>query len=532
VPPAAAIHTVPIVGGDFEERALAQALDHQALNQAAASLYRDRFDSTPGIVYAAGVDHAYNLAKEFRAAGLKAEAVSGRTPPVKLAEILAAYERGEIDVLINAMLLAEGWNSPRATVCMHLAPTASKRVYQQRIGRIMRIHGRKEAGIVVDFVPKAATHNERVVSLHSLLDSDFYREGARVTPAPRRRQQRRARRKLSPASWLVPVTADVKRRLGVIMREWQRIDPRFLDEDEQRYWATIAGRNVRFDERVEFAKKFTEGGASKAALETFLSTCAAENSNRRLRMTALADRVSMRVDRADFDDLVTLVTQAPTWDKDRVQGVRILLQPGGLDTVAPLTPGPLDLHYRLDAFDLKLAFGPTDFVQVNAAINQSMVARAIELLEVVPTDRVLDLYCGLGNFTLPLARHAAEVVGVEGDAGLIGRARANAAANGISNAQFHVGDLSVAPDKTLPWMRGGYDKVLLDPPRVGAREVLSAVAHLAPRRLVYISCHTGSLARDLGVLTHELGFRLRAAGVLDMFPHTTHVESMAVLDRP
>jgi hypothetical protein len=258
--------------------------------------------------------------------GLKAEAVSGRTPPVKLAETLAAYERGEINVLINAMLLAEGWNSPRATVCMHLAPTASRRVYQQRIGRIMRMHPRKEAGIVVDFVPKAATHNERVVSLHSLLDSDFYREGARVTPAPRRRQQRRARRKLSPAPWLVPVTADVKRRLGVIMREWQRIDPRFLDEDEQRYWATIAGRNVRFDERVEFAKKFTEGGASKAALETFLSTCAAENSNRRLRMTALADRVSMRVDRADFDDLVTLVTQAPTWDKDRVQGVRILLR--------------------------------------------------------------------------------------------------------------------------------------------------------------------------------------------------------------
>ncbi len=326
VPPAAAIHTVPIVGGDFEERALAQALDHKALNQAAASLYRDRFDSTPGIVYAAGVEHAYNLAKEFRATGLKAEAVSGKTPPVKLAEVLAGYERGEIDVLINAMLLAEGWNSPRATVCMHLAPTASRRVYQQRIGRIMRIHPRKEAGVVVDFVPKAATHNERVVSLHSLLDSDFYREGARVTPAPRRRQQRRARRKLSPAPWLVPVTADVKRRLQVITREWQRVDPRFLDEDEQRYWATIAGRNVRFDERVEFAKKFTESGASRAALETFLATCAAENPNRRLRMTALADRVSMVVERADFDDLVTLVTQAPTWEKDRVQGVRTMLR--------------------------------------------------------------------------------------------------------------------------------------------------------------------------------------------------------------
>ena len=154
VPPAAAIHSVPIVGGDFEERALAAVLDHTALNQAAASLYRDRFDDTPGIVYAAGVDHAYNLAQEFRAAGLKAEAVSGRTPPVRLAETLAAYERGEINVLINAMLLAEGWNSPRATVVMHLAPTASRRVYQQRIGRIMRMHPRKEAGIVVDFVNK------------------------------------------------------------------------------------------------------------------------------------------------------------------------------------------------------------------------------------------------------------------------------------------------------------------------------------------------------------------------------------------
>src|SRR5687767_14378551 len=326
VPPAAAINSVPIVGGDFEERALAAALDHQALNQAAASLYRNRFDSTPGIVYAAGVDHAYNLAQEFRAAGLKAEAVSGRTPPVKLAETLASYERGEINVLINAMLLAEGWNSPRATVVMHLAPTASKRVYQQRIGRIMRTHPRKEAGIVVDFTPKSATHNDRVVSLHSLLEADFYREGARVTPAPRRRVQRRARRRLSPAPWLVPVTADVSRRLAVIQREWQRIDPKFLDEEEQRYWATIAGRQLRFDQRAEFAKKFTEGRASKPALETFLAVCAAENANRRLRMTALQDRVSMTVERADFDDLVTLVSQAPPWEKDRSAGVRILLR--------------------------------------------------------------------------------------------------------------------------------------------------------------------------------------------------------------
>jgi superfamily II DNA or RNA helicase len=326
VPPAAAIHSVPIIGGDFDEAELAKVLDHQALNQAAASLYRDRFDSTPGVVYAAGVDHAYNLAREFRSAGLKAEAVSGRTPPVKLAETLAAYERGEIDILINAMLLAEGWNSPRATVVMHLAPTASRRVYQQRIGRIMRLHPRKEAGIVVDFVHKSATHNDRVVSLHSLLDADFYREGARVTPAPRRRHQRRAKRKLAPAPWLVPVTPDVRRRLAVIQREWQRIDPRYLDEDEQRFWATIAGRNMRFEERTELVRKFTERGASKAALAQFLSTCAAENPNRRLRMIALSDRVSTPVERADFDDLVTLVTQAPTWEKDRLQGIRVVLR--------------------------------------------------------------------------------------------------------------------------------------------------------------------------------------------------------------
>jgi superfamily II DNA or RNA helicase len=331
VPPAAAVASVPIVGGDYDQEILAKVLDHTVINQAAASLYRDRFDQTPGIVYAAGVDHAYNLAREFRAAGLKAEAVSGRTPPVQLAETLAAYERGEINVLINAMLLAEGWNSPRATVCMHLAPTASRRVYQQRIGRIMRIHPRKEAGVVVDFVPDAATHNERTITLHSLLDADFYRPGARVTPAPRRRVQRRARRKLSPGPWLVPVTPDIRRRVAVITREWERVDPSKLAEDEQLLWARLAGRQVRFEERQHFAEKLAR--ASKECREAFLMSCAAENPNRRLRLSALGDRVAVTVDRADFDDLVTMVTSAPTWEKDRVQGVRILLRAIGEEKV-------------------------------------------------------------------------------------------------------------------------------------------------------------------------------------------------------
>jgi ribonuclease E len=324
VRPAAAISAVPIVGGDYDQELLAKVLDQEIFNQAAASLYRDRFDATPGIVYAAGVEHAYNLAREFRAAGLKAEAVSGRTPPVRLAETLAAYERGDINVLVNAQLLAEGWNSPRATVCMHLAPTASRRVYQQRIGRIMRLAPRKEAGVVVDFVDDAATHNDRTITIHSLLDSDFYRPGARVTPAPRRRIQRRAKRKLSPAPWLVPVTPDPRRRVAVITREWERVDPGRLAEDEQLLWARIAGRQVRFEERQAFAEKLAR--ASRECREAFLLSCAAENPNRRLRLSALGDRVAVSVDRADFDDLVTMVTSAPTWEKDRVQGIRVLLR--------------------------------------------------------------------------------------------------------------------------------------------------------------------------------------------------------------
>ena len=340
VPPAAAISSVPIVGGDYDQEALAKVLDHVLINQAAASLYRDRFDATPGIVYAAGVEHAYNLAREFRAAGLKAEAVSGRTPPVKLAETLAAYERGEINVLINAQLLAEGWNSPRATVCVHLAPTASRRVYQQRIGRIMRTQPRKEAGIVVDFVDPAATHNDRTITLHSLLEADFYRPGARVTPAPRRRVQRRARRKLSPASWLVPVTPDPRRRVAVITREWERVDPGRLADDEQQLWARIAGRQLRFDERQQFAEKLAK--ASRPCRETFLMSCAAENPNRRLRVSALGDRVAITVDRASFDDLVSMVTSAPTWEKDRIQGIRILLRAIAEGTV----DAPVDIISR------------------------------------------------------------------------------------------------------------------------------------------------------------------------------------------
>jgi 23S rRNA (uracil1939-C5)-methyltransferase len=170
-------------------------------------------------------------------------------------------------------------------------------------------------------------------------------------------------------------------------------------------------------------------------------------------------------------------------------------------------------------------------VQINGELNQQMVSKAVELLQVKPADKVLDLFCGLGNFSLPLARHAGHVVGVEGEAGLVARARENATRNGIANTEFFTANLMDEKPIRDPWATRPYDKVLIDPPRAGAKEVLPLIAKSGASRLVYISCHTGSLARDAGLLVNEHGFRLLAAGVMDMFPHTTHVESIAVFER-
>jgi 23S rRNA (uracil1939-C5)-methyltransferase len=215
---------------------------------------------------------------------------------------------------------------------------------------------------------------------------------------------------------------------------------------------------------------------------------------------------------------------------ETAQGVRLFLQPAGPESIVPLSGGATVLHYSLPEFEVSIEFQPADFIQVNGALNRAMIGRTLEVLEPAPGDSVLDLFCGLGNFSLPLARRVAAVVAVEGDAALVGRARANAERNGIGNASFHVADLfkDVAE---LPWARRAYDRVLLDPPRAGAREVLPVVSRSGARRVLYISCHPGSLARDAGLLVQEHGFRLSAAGVMDMFPHTTHVEAMAVFDR-
>lgn len=215
---------------------------------------------------------------------------------------------------------------------------------------------------------------------------------------------------------------------------------------------------------------------------------------------------------------------------EQERGVRFYLQSGGPATVRPLTePAPV-LSYALPEAGVVLQFEPGDFIQVNGAMNHLLVERAITLLAPGLGSRVLDLYCGLGNFTLALARRAAAVVGVEGDAGLVERARANARRNGIDNATFHATNLAVAPAPASAWLAGGITHVLLDPPRAGALELLPALAALGPERVVYVSCHPATLARDLGLLVHEHGFKLVAAGVADMFPQTAHVESIAVLE--
>jgi 23S rRNA (uracil1939-C5)-methyltransferase len=247
-----------------------------------------------------------------------------------------------------------------------------------------------------------------------------------------------------------------------------------------------------------------------------------------------------QIEFAAGDDSVALVFRhlQPLSDRDRdalagfghTHGFAIYLQPGGTSSVHPLWPEQPRLAFRIPDSDVELEFEPLDFVQVNAGMNRRMIALALELLDPQPHERVLDLFCGLGNFTLPLARRAGEAVGIEGDAGLLRRAGENAARNGIGNARFHVANL-FEDQRGAPWARTAWDKVLLDPPRAGADKVLEYLPGTATRRIVYVSCHPASLARDAGILVRQHGFRLALAGVMDMFPHTAHVESIALFER-
>ena len=202
------------------------------------------------------------------------------------------------------------------------------------------------------------------------------------------------------------------------------------------------------------------------------------------------------------------------------------LQPGGPESAQPFEPAQSALYYELPEFGVRIDFRPTEFTQVNFAVNRMLVSRAVRLLDPQPGERVADLFCGLGNFSLPLAKQGAQVIGFEGNRELVERARHNAAANGLV-AQFEAVDLFKNGISAF----GPFNKILIDPPREGAVEVVKALPDELPRRIVYVSCDPATLARDAGVLVHTKGFRLSAAGVANMFPHTAHVESIAVFDR-
>ena len=218
--------------------------------------------------------------------------------------------------------------------------------------------------------------------------------------------------------------------------------------------------------------------------------------------------------------------------------VWIWLQPKGIETVAPFYPETGKLCYRLPEFEIEMPFKPADFTQVNHMMNRALVSRAIRLLEVKDTDRVLDLFCGIGNFTLPLARKAKKVLGIEGLESLTTRAKSNAEHNGlVDKASFMQSDLFEVTTETIAsW--GKAERWLMDPPREGAMEICKALAELhisqselLPQRIVYVSCNPKTLARDVEILCHQAGYALSSAGIINMFPHTSHVESMAVFDR-
>ncbi|MEM7611926.1 MAG: 23S rRNA (uracil(1939)-C(5))-methyltransferase RlmD [Pseudomonadota bacterium] len=262
---------------------------------------------------------------------------------------------------------------------------------------------------------------------------------------------------------------------------------------------------------------------------------------------SIARRVpQVEVSVGDLDDgvLVAMILRVldPPNDADlgrlrvfsEAHDVWFMLQSGGPDSLevvardnAAEMPG---LRYRLPKFDLDMAFSANDFIQVNADMNEKMIAQAIDLLQIDGKDRVLDLYSGIGNFSLPIARSAAAVHGVEGAATLTERARQNAHGNGITNATFATADLSEA-ETVKALLREPWDLVLLDPARAGADVFAGLVDQLTARRIVYVSCHPGTLARDAGTIVNAWGWHLSAAGVMNMFPHTAHVESVAVFDR-
>jgi len=328
--------------------------------------------------------------------------------------------------------------------------------------------------------------------------------------------------KVTPQHWLEPLT-DAPwgyRRKGRLSVKWVEKKGKVLvgfREDDPRFVADLRVCHTllpQVGERIEALAALIGGLEAKRDIAQI--EIAADD-----RTVALVFRHLVPLHDGDRERLIAF---------GREHGLAILLQPKGPDSVHTLDPPTIDLKFGIPAADVELAFRPLDFIQVNAGMNQRMIAQALALLDPQPQQRVLDLFCGLGNFTLPIARLAGAVTGVEGEAGLVARAADNARLNGIDNATFHAADLSL-DQRALGWARADYDALLLDPPRSGAAAVLDYLPGKRTRRVVYVSCHPGSLARDAGILVERHGFELRRAGVMDMFPHTAHVESIALFER-
>jgi len=238
--------------------------------------------------------------------------------------------------------------------------------------------------------------------------------------------------------------------------------------------------------------------------------------------TALVFRHLAELSDADFEKLNAF---------SDMHNVSIYLQSGGPDTVTPIkSNNKRRLTYRLDDHNLVIEFNPTSFIQINAEINKAMINRVLDLLEPQSGESVLDLFCGLGNITLPLARHSGNVTGIEGENNLVEQAKLNARRNKISNVKFFMEDLSNI-DQQAAHINKSYQKIVLDPPRTGAQEIITALDLSNVSKLVYVSCNPATLARDAGILVKEKGLRLTQAGVMDMFPHTTHVESIALFEQ-
>jgi 23S rRNA (uracil1939-C5)-methyltransferase len=326
--------------------------------------------------------------------------------------------------------------------------------------------------------------------------------------------------KVNPECWLPPLTGPVwgyRRRARLGAHYVSRSQGMLVGfrEARSRFLADLRACPI-LDERI---------GPRLPALRELLASLSSANRIPQVEVACGDDSAAL---------ILRHLAPLPTSDLDRLaafaqqHGLQIWRQPQGPDSVVPVEPSePPPLSYRLDDGSV-MEFGPTDFVQVNAAMNRRTVNQALDLLELLPTDEVLDLFCGIGNFTLPIARRVARVIGIEASETLLARARYNAARNGIANADFRSANL-YAEDVQWPPVRA--DKLLLDPPRQGAIDILKRMPEERPSRIVYVSCYPSTLARDSHYLVHALGYRLAAAGVMDMFPHTSHVESMTLFVR-